>query len=186
MQEQEIQQKSSDKVDLIQQKIDRNLELLQMSAKTPDSYIIKRSYGNTIESTDLKAVIAFMNVMHRKPTNEDFLMAGMYYTYHNTGELTKNIIPFETLLSKLYKDSVDSTKRKIETFLQLSINESKRFAKLFRYMTEIISRKYGLYTIDYFKLYKDFYRWDKYDDIRKKWAMAVILPTVNKEKEKEV
>ena len=146
-------------------------------------YPIKRSFGQTLATCNLNALIAYTKLSDTKNStkqNKEFLVAGLCYNTlrADATNLPGTYVKFEQLLKRLVstnKNANDPRKKEIERFLQLRYDDNGYFAKRFYTLAKrLIPLLNNNETFDYISLLYDLENWDKDNKVKMKWAMAIV------------
>lgn len=143
----------------------------------PYYYPIKRSFGQTIESCSLEAVIAYTNLSdtkNRVMQNKEFIVAGLCYNISNQTSTT--FVKFEELLRRMVKADLNGTRKKeVENFLKLHYDDNGYFTKRFYSIAKkVISYLNSTETIDFISLLWDLDKWDDGNAVKMRWAMTIV------------
>lgn len=146
---------------------------------TASYYPIKRSFGKTLQTCNVDAIIAYAKISDCSrlfDQNIEFLIAGLCYTtfkqYHNYN-ITK-YTNFEEVLRRLYLSGTDSTKKLIESFLKLKTNNIEYFCKNFASLSKkVIPLLHNNESFNYTQLLFDLKNWNS-NKIKLKWATKII------------
>lgn len=147
-----------------------------------DYYPIKRSFGKTLQTCNINAIIAYRNLadlsLNANQREIEFLLAGLcFYTNSPNKEITKHVT-YETLLKRLAATEAKQENKprtaEIENFLKLRLDNKGYFQKKFATLTnKVITVLDKNETIDFDELFNDLSRWDKDNNVKLKWAMTI-------------
>ena len=156
-------------------------------------YPIKRSFGHTLQTCDINAVIAYAKIAQNNELykiterNVEFIVSGLCYNVHKQyqdGE--RHYTRYEDVLKRLYISGTDSTKKSIENFLKLKFDDGIYFSKKFASLSKkLIALLYPNETFDFIKLLHDLKYWDYNNDIKLKWATALVISKTDKKESEE-
>lgn len=151
-------------------------------------YPIRRSFGQTLNTCQMDALIAYTNISTTKNPiiqNKEFLVAGLCYNVaHKASGDPEQYVKIEKLLYRLVvKD--ETRKKEIEKFLQLTYDNDGYFSKVFYTLCKkLIPLLQPYEQIDYISLLNDLIYWDKGIEVKMRWAMAIaFINNENNDKE---
>ena len=135
-------------------------------------YPIKRSFGQTLQSCNMDAVIAYTKISNNKnpiEQNIEFLIAGLCYNVIKPDQQRLTFTKFEDVLSRLDRET------EIENFLKLRYDNTGYFAKRFYSLAmKAIGCLYQNEQFDYISLLNDLKYWNNGNSVKMKWAMAIV------------
>ena len=140
-------------------------------SKSPNYYPIKRSFGQTLQSCDMDALIAYTKLSQNKnpiEQNIEFLIAGLCYNTIKPDQDRLTYVRFEDVLARLHRPE------EIEKFLKLRYDNEGYFAKRFYTLSrKVIPLLQPNEQFDYIKLFKDLKYWNNDNSVKMKWAMSI-------------
>ena len=140
-------------------------------SNSPSYYPIKRSFGQTLQTCDMDALIAYTKLSQNKnpiDQNIEFLIAGLCYNSIRPGQERPTYVRFEDVLARIHRPE------EIEKFLKLRYDNDGYFAKRFYTLArKAIACLQSFEQFDYIKLYKDLKYWNDNNSVKMKWAMAI-------------
>lgn len=156
-------------------------KLMFANINTSCYYPIRRSFGQTLQSCDIDAVIAYTKLSNNKnriEQNIEFLLAGLCYNVTKQGQQRSTYIRFEDVLKRLNREN------EIENFLKLRYDNTGYFAKRFYTLAKkVIPLLESTEQFDYIQLYKDLKYWNYNNSVKMRWAMAIVNFDNNENKE---
>ena len=150
---------------------------------TATYYPIKRSFGKTLETCPIDALLAFTKMSQDANSsmnvrNAEFLVAGLCYnTIRQYSNEERTLVPFEAVLRRLYNNpnTTDSMKSSIESFLSLSITDNGYFQDKFVTLSKkVIPYLSANEMFNFTSLLNDLIKWNDGNLIRLKWAKALV------------
>jgi hypothetical protein len=154
-------------------------------------YPIKRSFGQTLNTCPMDAVIAYANISTTKNPviqNKEFLVAGLCYNVAHTTTYDKDDVKYvkiEQLLHRLVMKD-ETRKKEISKFLQLTYDNNGYFSKVFYTLCKkLIPLLHSNEQIDYINLLNDLIYWDNGVQVKMRWAMATVFNEKEENNDKE-
>lgn len=148
-------------------------------SRSPSYYPIKRSFGQTLQSCDMEALIAYTKLSQNKNSieqNIEFLIAGLCYNTIRPDQDRTVYVKFEDVLARLNRPD------EIEKFLKLRYDNEGYFAKRFYALAKkAISALQPFEQFDYIGLFRDLKYWNLNNNAKMKWAMAIARNSFNEE-----
>ena len=144
-------------------------------------YPIRRSFGQTLQSCNMDALIAYTKLSNNKnpiEQNIEFLIAGLCYNVNKPGQVRDKFIKFEDILKRLNRND------EVEQFLKLRYDNTGYFAKRFYILAKkTIPLLQSHEQFDYAQLIRDFKYWNINNNAKMRWAMTIV--NLNDFEEKE-
>ena len=148
-------------------------------SNTSSYFPIKRSFGQTLQSCDMDALIAYTKLSQNKnpvEQNIEFLIAGLCYNTIRPGFDRTIYVKFEDVLARLNRPD------EIEKFLKLRYDNEGYFAKRFYTLArKVIPLLQPYEQFDYIRLFKDLKYWNFDNNVKMKWAMAIARASYSEE-----
>ena len=143
-------------------------------------YPIKRSFGQTLQTCPIDALIAYSKLSktkNRTQQNIEFLVAGLCYNTIKPDQNRPTFVRFETVLRRLNRE------KDIENFLKLRYDDTGYFANRFMSLAKkVIPLLSPNEQFDYIHLISDLVDWNKNNNTKMRWAMSILnLYEVNEE-----
>ena len=142
-------------------------------------YPIKRSFGQTLQSCDMDALIAYTKLSKNKnpvEQNIEFLVAGLCYNVTKPDQERHTYVRFEDVLARLNRTE------EIERFLKLRYDNDGYFAKRFYSLAKKVIPLLGPdEQFNYTKLRNDLKNWNLNNNVKMQWAMAIARSSFNNE-----
>lgn len=146
---------------------------------SPSYYPIRRSFGQTLQTCSMDALIAYTKLSQNKnpvDQNIEFLVAGLCYNAERPNQERTIWVRFEDVLARLNRPE------EIEKFLKLRYDNDGYFAKRFYSLSKKVIPLLQPYEhFDYAKLLNDLKFWNIDNSVKMKWAMAIARAYNNEE-----
>lgn len=153
-------------------------------------YPLKRSFGRTLESCDIRTVLAYAQMTTEQERDKDkreaeFLVAGLLTSTEKMDDgikATANRITYQKLLARLLSD-VPQSEKNIERLLNENVGADGVFSSLFsRLHKRAVNYLYQNEQIDYKRLLDDLRAWNNSKRIRVNWALDITATPKNSDK----
>ena len=134
-------------------------------------YPIKHAFGQTLQSCNIDALIAYTKLSDNKnrfEQNIEFLIAGLCYNVTKPNQTRSTYINFEQVLKRLDRNN------EVEAFLKLKYDDFGYFAKRFYILAKkVIPLLHSDEQFNYTQLFYDLKYWNLNNHAKMRWAMAI-------------
>lgn len=151
-------------------------------AKSSSIYCLKRAFGNSIDSIDIKTYMAFLDASGSNfpdsYKNACFIVATMFYNFERPNQIesdNRKFVTFEKLISRIYGKS-KSTDKMIQNFVDSNFDSNGIFVnRLVRLSNRCKKELSSNEHLDFTALINDLVHWNDPDkSVKFKWAKQIV------------